>query len=176
MRSYVEYTIILFNFALAFSLVVWYVLAKFQACKQRMGCSMGEGIRNVGADAFVSATAAQASEDIKRKQEKELKPARKPGARLEGLPKAAEQNILIKDAPEGPDAVESLEPTEAAENILTDIDKQLDNVQKGLKDFIGKKIRLAAHNPSRSKELLQSAYRDTKKAYDKIKKVRDQLS
>jgi hypothetical protein len=138
---------------------------------------MTDVVGRVAGDAQSAAIAAQASEDIKRKKEKEVKArASVPGLTLAGMPKAAENPVSIKATPGSPEQLESPEATEVAENILTEMDKQLGNVQKGLKDFIAKKIRLAAHNPSRSKELLRSAYNDTKKAYDKIKKVRDHLA
>ncbi len=150
---------------------------------------MGEVVGGVTRDAHAAAIAAQASEDIKRKKEKDLKEKKPvgPGLKLEDMPKAAdtsiainEQNTEVTAGKNVEDAGEAnpLDATEAAENILTAMDKQLENIQRGLKDFIAKKIRLAAHNndPVKHKKLLQSAYNDTKKAYDKIKKVREQLT
>jgi hypothetical protein len=138
---------------------------------------MADVVGRVAGDAQAAAMAAQASEDIKRKKEKEVKANTSvPGLTLADMPKAAETLVSIKAGPGAPEQAEAPEATEVAENILTEMDKQLANVQKGLRDFIAKKIRLAAHNPARSKELLQSAYNDTKKAYDKIKKVRDHLA
>jgi len=141
---------------------------------------MGEVVRSVVPDGNAAAIAAQASEDIKKKKEKELtkKTAVTPGIKLENMPKAADTNITVSEAPGEATSVSAPDATETAENILTEMDKQLENIQKGLKDYIAKKIRLAAHNddPVKHKKLLQSAYNDTKKAYDKIKKVRDQLT
>ncbi len=130
-------------------------------------------IGGIGGNPQAAAYAAQASEDIKKKQKEAVQqnPLQEKSLKLEQMPKAADNQVAVENMTE----TEDVAPSETAENILTDMDKQLENVQKGLKDFIAKKIRLAAHNPARSKELLKSAYNDAKKAYDKIKKVRDQL-
>lgn len=135
---------------------------------------MGEGIGKLGQNVQAQAAAAQASEDIKKKKEAKTKKTIDKGLDLAGIPKEAEAKITVEEKIDEAEEVDT--STEAAESVLTEMDTQLENIQKGLKEFIGKKIKLAAQNPPRSKELLHSAYQDTKKAYDKIKKVREQLS